>query len=489
MPGQTRTAYPILGDPNDPSSSGLFDRITGAILMVASPNPIQLCEGESVGQTTIFWDVRGVAERVEVRIDSPDGTLFTDGEATGSEETGEWVTVGMVFYLVDQETGEVLDTVTITSSEAGCPAPNLVASPNPIIVCDGSGVGATSLIWDTTEVAEAIEIRVGSPDGTLLTEAEATGLKSTGRWVTDGLSFFLLDQSNSEVLDSVVVNLTEEGCPLTDFDDGYVKISSQGFVAFESFADSERLAVLAAQPLGAEDTEFTIPHYVVFGGANTMLKLVYPSSKNPGGALEVNEEGEAVEPEEKEPIQISALLRSNTGTAIGQPLMVTLEDGESLRGSVVDLFQLPTSGVIQSGWIDITTDEPGLVASAEIQAFDGKALSAVPLKAASDADVVFPHVAQALGYSTGLAVVNSGDQAAQVRLELRKSDSQLIGTRNVTLNPGHRLIGTIPELFPNSGKLFGGTVKVLSDQPLTSLELFYTDDLRILSTVPSHEIE
>ena len=484
-----RITLPVLGN-DETLGVGLFDNVTGFSRITAFPNPIQECDGGS-GQTTISWGVTGIAEEVEIRVGAVDGTLFAAGEATGSAETGEWVTEGMVFYLLDRATGDVLDLVTVHLTELSCPPPVLVAASNPIRVCD-MGLGQTTISWDATDITDRVEIRLGAVDGALFTNGGPTGSHQTGRWVTDGMTFYLLDETNGSELDSETVGLTEEGCPLLDFEDGYIRAASRGTVTFETIIDAKRMAVLAAQPVYPEQTEFTIPHFVVFGGSDTILKLIHPSSLPIRGVSpdegEEGEEGE--EPEEEDPIVVSVSLRDDDGNAVAEPVELELPNGVSLRRSVRDLFGLVDRETIQSGWIEITTDIPGIVGSAEIQAFDGEALTAIPLQPVQNSKFVFSHVARGYGFSTELAIVNSGSEPATLVLELRNPDSELLGTVGpLALAPGNRLVGLIAQLFPESEELSGGTVKVLSDAPVTGVELFYGDDLRVLSAVPPQRID
>ena len=486
LPARSRRSLPFLGDPADADSVGLFDPLTsgddGIALILALPTTIQVCDGE-LGMTFISWDVTDIADQVEVRVGSPDGDVLTVGEAVGVEETGPWVTDGMVFYLIDQSNGQVLDRVTVSLTDLGCTTVRLAAAPDPIPVCEGT-TGQTTLSWIATDLAEQVEIRIGSADGEILTIEGPTGSEQTGNWVTDGLTFFLLNQSDGEILDTLVVTHTKEGCSIPGFSEGYIRAFTEtGLVAFQTVLDENRMAVLTAQEVGQTGTHLTIPHFTVFDGSDTTLKLIHPSSIPVGGLIEASRQLNA-------PMTISLSLRGDDGSIIGGPLTLELEDGASRRTSVIDLFGLSDTGSVQSGWIDIISDAPGLLGSAEIQAFNGQALSAIPLQPARYSKFVIPHLAQGLGFSTGVAVVNSGDQAAQVTLELRDAESQLVGVSGpVTLEAGNRLVGTIPDLFPSAGELVGGTLKVLSDQPLSGVVLFYTDDLRVLSVVPSHGIE
>ena len=484
LPPRDREVIPLLKDVRDPDSVGLFDD-GGFQFMLASPAVIQSCDG-APGMTTISWDARGRAEEVEVRIGAPEGDLFASGEARGSEETGEWVTDGTVFFLIDAANGEVLDTVTVRLNQIGCPAPNVVAIPNPIQVCDDSGMGLTLISWDATEIAEETEIRIGSPDGAVFQTGGATGSAVTGNWVEQGTTFYLIDKATGQELDSTTVRLTQDECALLDFTDGYVRVASQSFVAFEQISDAERLAILPALPLQDEATRFTVPLFSAFQGSDTTLKLIHPSNAPLGGFEDP--ESEPVEP--SPPLNVTLSLRANDGSFIAQPITLELAEGFSIRRRVVDMFGLEDEGNLQTGWIEIVSDRPGLLGAAEFQLFAGRAMSAVPLQPVRDSKLVYSHVAQGLGYSTGLAVVNSEDQAAEVTIELRESDSSLVGTLGPeVLQPGQRLIGLLPELFPDVGEVVGGTIKIISDRPVTSLEMFYTNDLKILSVVPSAKFE
>ena len=72
--------------------------------------------GAAVGQTTITWNAPG-SSSVEVHVGSATGTLFAAGGSTGSAATGDWVTNGMAFVLVDATTQAVLATTTVTQSQ------------------------------------------------------------------------------------------------------------------------------------------------------------------------------------------------------------------------------------------------------------------------------------------------------------------------------------------------------------------------------------
>ena len=93
------------------------------------------------------------------------------------------------------------------------------ADPNPIQVCDGSGLGVTTLTY-TAEGPTAVQVRVGSPNGSggLLAHSGPKGVSKTGKWVTNGMVFYLQDASEGRTLTpdntlaTVTVKVTNLGC-------------------------------------------------------------------------------------------------------------------------------------------------------------------------------------------------------------------------------------------------------------------------------------
>lgn len=95
---------------------------------------------------------------------------------------------------------------------------SITANPNPIMVCDGSGLGVTNLSW-TFAGARRVEVHVGSPTGVVLAMAEAPGTQSTEKWVGNGMTFYLQDVSNGlpptadYTIATATVSVTTQGCP------------------------------------------------------------------------------------------------------------------------------------------------------------------------------------------------------------------------------------------------------------------------------------
>jgi len=113
--------------------------------------------------------------------------------------------------MLNVDNGGVLATETVSFDRTGCPA-LLSAVPNPIQVCDGSGVGGTTLEWKS-DGSSVTEIRIGSPGGSLFVQSNINGSAPTGTWVTHGMEFYLVNGTNQAILASETVFHSQQGCP------------------------------------------------------------------------------------------------------------------------------------------------------------------------------------------------------------------------------------------------------------------------------------
>lgn len=74
--------------------------------ITADPNPVTMAR-EGRGCTSLRWAARG-AHRLEVRLHTPDGPLFSASGASGYADTGVWVRDGTVFCLQNVSNGQPL---------------------------------------------------------------------------------------------------------------------------------------------------------------------------------------------------------------------------------------------------------------------------------------------------------------------------------------------------------------------------------------------
>ena len=98
------------------NTSSAASATTDGASLTASPNPIALTAGSTTGMTTISWNAPG-AQFIQVRVNSPTGPLLTYDGNSGSMQTGNWVTNGMTFYLINVTNGQstVLASLVVTA--------------------------------------------------------------------------------------------------------------------------------------------------------------------------------------------------------------------------------------------------------------------------------------------------------------------------------------------------------------------------------------
>lgn len=66
--------------------------------------------------------------------------------------------------------------------------------PNPLVVCEKTGFGSGTLSWSAVGTG-ITEVRIGAPDGALLTTDGTIGSIKIGSWLGKGTVLFLQDAS------------------------------------------------------------------------------------------------------------------------------------------------------------------------------------------------------------------------------------------------------------------------------------------------------
>lgn len=121
------------------------------ITFAASPNPIQ---AGAPAKTTLTWNAPGVA-RTEIRVGRADGPVMADGEASGSAETGDWVSDGLRFYLIGLNPTRTLASVEVKVLDATVGEPEIGifdVAPN---LTNTNSLDAPRLLWNTRNAVTA----------------------------------------------------------------------------------------------------------------------------------------------------------------------------------------------------------------------------------------------------------------------------------------------------------------------------------------------
>ncbi len=139
---------------------------------------------------------------------------WVSGEPTGSS-LPSFLSSGTSYSWMCAGEGSGTTNKTCTASRYS--VASITASPNPIQVCDGTGLGITNVTWNAPGFANT-EIHMSSATGTLFASGGPTGSKLTGKWVANGTTFVLIVPDYYPGFDVTLKNLTltttTAGCPV-----------------------------------------------------------------------------------------------------------------------------------------------------------------------------------------------------------------------------------------------------------------------------------
>jgi hypothetical protein len=262
--------------------------------------------------------------------------------------------------------------------------------------------------------------------------------------------------------------------PLADMAQArYIRIRSTGAAIassalIRSFLVPSESAVVSGENAGSR-TELNFPHVISgsLGGASyaTVIGLTNLSGSAQSVTITFN-------PEQGNSMSVTRVLPGSG----------------ALRETVQSLFGL--TGQFRGGWVRVNGQGPltGVAAYADVV---GGALAVVPA-AIAQTHLFFSHIANGPPqWQTGIALLNTGSVPASVEVYAMNSSGSLIGKAGpFTLEPGRKIANAIHELIAQADNINGGFiyVKTLNSVPLLGIELFYTEDLKVLSNVAAGKL-
>ena len=136
--------------------------------------------------------VQGTVVRRNVMVGNPPAQEAVDHTSSGGLDIKNLAEPGRNLF-----TGNVC----LTAMNAPCPAleASLTAGPNPVPITGAAALGMTTISW-MAPGTEAVEVRIGGPNGALFAAGGSRGSVQTGLWVTDGMTFCLQDVSGGKPL-------------------------------------------------------------------------------------------------------------------------------------------------------------------------------------------------------------------------------------------------------------------------------------------------
>ncbi len=265
------------------------------------------------------------------------------------------------------------------------------------------------------------------------------------------------------------------GMDLAMFSGGYIRGSAEGegVVALETFGSEQSLNLLSAQPLSLIERSHSIPHFAVGGGFDTELNLINTDSSR-WATLRVSaldDQGNA----RLNPVQVS----------LG-PLEQGIFDLSSLFGTSSDEQIVGSLRIdLEEDLLDSSLEAASVNGSLRLRSSDGRLSASLPLLLPHDADAFYAHIAQDLGFFTGVAVLNPYGNPVEVTVEAFDQVGDPLGENTFTLPGGGRKAKLLLELIPATAGQVGGYFRVRSQDKVVSFALFGDLASESISIIPS----
>ncbi len=168
---------------------------------------------------------------------------------------------------------------------------------------------------------------------------------------------------------------------------------------------------------------------------------------------------------------ILVLSAFSTGVAPAGPAAsteVTLAPKAMMRASAAQLLGLDNF----VGWLRVDSDIAGVVGDITFGDPAGTYLAAVQLQRTPLRRVVASHVADGLGFFTGLTFLNVNRDPAEVTVEVFDVNSQPTGQASFTLAPQEHRPRLLPEIIPGFQPQVGGFIRISAEPGIFGFELF-----------------
>ena len=115
----------------------------------------------------------------------------------------------------------------------------------------------------------------------------------------------------------------------------------------------------------------------------------------------------------------------------------------------------------------------------------GGGVAVVPPQQDADANLLFAHIADLAPWLTGVALLNTNAEPANIEIFAMNPAGSLIGTTRLSLPPGRNVPRLLRELIPQTQTRSsdGGFLFMRSNVPIYGIELFFSRNLQVLANV------
>ena len=142
------------------------------------------------------------------------------------------------------------------------------------------------------------------------------------------------------------------------------------------------------------------------------------------------------------------------------------------------------------GWLRITAANGTLSGNISFGDSSGRFLAALPLQGDTEGarEFILGHVAQTATMFTGVTLLNPFNRTALVSLEVFDKEKNLTGLSFLELSPGEKVAKLLDEFIPALKDQGGGFIRIRSNEPVFSFELFGRFSLDFLAAVPQQVV-
>ncbi len=300
-----------------------------------------------------------------------------------------------------------------------------------------------------------------------------------------------LRSDEGELLYQVEVPLAREGSltatvdqlfQLESWPQGYLEaVSETPIRGFQVIAGGESYAAMTAGPPLQADILHAAHFFTDGAGSSTLLRLV-------------NLDESAV--------RIRATAFSDSAEELGSQELL-IEAGHATSLAIQEILEAaPNGGDLVSGYLQVRLSTGPLdgppapakvIGGVEFLSGHGRSHASLPLLKTPLRQAVLAHIAQPSSGELfqGLAVVNSNQQPAQVRVFAYDAEGLQTGLAEVTVQAGARVVDLLnsPVLLGLEFGQIGGHLRVESDQPVFLFSLFGDRDRNYLAAIEAQPID
>lgn len=169
------------------------------------------------------------------------------------------------------------------------------------------------------------------------------------------------------------------------------------------------------------------------------------------------------------------------------PVTLALNPGQSLRIDLKETFGFSGTTTIE-GWLKVESTSPSINGSVSYSIPELGSIAAVSSVMEGSRKALISHIGTSLGFFTGLATLNAGALAANVRVVALMPNGTVLGTFTTTLQPGERRSDLLSDIIPEAEGQAGGMIWIESDVPVYLTAIFGSLETGVFANVPPQSV-